>query len=428
MFKYLYLLGRRWRNPSIKKCFTWLKSTEKWSITELEQHQLKKLQEICLLAYQNSPFYKDFFDSHQFHPNDLKTLADIAKIPILTKKQLLDHVSEIHTKLPLKKKYLATTSGSSGKSLQFLREEAADSFNRASILRGYSWYGVNPWEFSGYFWGFNFSFWAKIKTRVLDFLQHRFRIFSYSEHEFKKFVQQLSKATYVSGYSSMIYETAKLINTQNLPKPKQLKLAVGTSEKIVENYQSEIQQAFGVKLTSEYGATETGIIGFECVEGNLHINMEGVIVEEIDHEIVVTNLVMQSFPIIRYQLGDYVALEKTDFKCKCGMNHHVIKEITGRIGETIEGKKHHYPSLYCYYIFKNVANKHHLNLNYQVIQEKKGYLVLYIEQPMNEQEKHYLSEEIHHYFKEDIEFIIIDASLPKNTAKKTTSFVSNLSK
>jgi len=37
--------------------------------------------------------------------------------------------------------------------------------------------------------------------------------------------------------------------------------------------------------------------------------MEGVIVEEIDLEIVVTNLQMQAFPIIRYQLGDYIKLD-----------------------------------------------------------------------------------------------------------------------
>ncbi len=426
MFKYLFLLGQKWRNPSMKSWFQWLKSTEKWSVADLEQHQLKKLQEITLFAYQNSAFYKDYFDRHQFNPNQIKTLADVELIPKLSKLQLLANVDAIHTKKRFKKVYKATTSGSSGNSLQFFRDELADSFNRASILRGYSWYGVNPWEFSGYFWGFNFTFWSKINTRILDFLQHRFRIFSYSENDFKKFVTKLQKATYISGYSSMIYETAKLINTQNLPKPTNLKLAIGTSEKIFETYQTEINNAFGLKLTSEYGATETGIIGFECKEGSLHINMEGVLVEEIDHEILVTNLVMQSFPIIRYQLGDYIELEKADFKCNCGMNHRIIKEITGRIGETIQGKNQQYPSLYCYYIIKNLSKQHQINLNYVVIQPKKGALEFHIEQKLDTKTTQYLITEIQQYFKLDIDFEIIDQSLPKDASKKSTSFISYL--
>ena len=423
MFKQLFFIGQQWRNPSMKKWFLWLKKTEQWSVDELEQHQLKKLQEIIQLAYQHSPFYKKYYDDHDFHPDELKSLADISKIPLLTKKQLLENVNEIHTKLQFKKKYKATTSGSSGDSLQFNRDESADSFNRAAIWRGYSWYGVQPWEYSGYFWGFNFTLITKIKTLFLDFLQHRFRIFTYSENDLLKFVHQLKKATYITGYSSMIYETASIINTKNLPKPKQIKLVVGTSEKIMGTYQEEVHKAFGVKLTSEYGATETGIIGFECAAGKLHINMEGVIVEELNHEIIVTNLRMSSFPIIRYQLGDYIRLAPKEEICKCGMKHRMIEEITGRIGSLIYGKKNQFPSFTFYYIFKNLA-KQQLNLNYLVIQQEKGSLQFHIEQKLNEKENKRLLEEIQKYFKHDIEFTIIDNSLPKDPAKKATSFIS----
>lgn len=425
MYKQLFFIGQQWRNPSMKKWFLWLKKTEQWSLDELEQHQLQKLQEITQLAYLHSPFYKKYYDELGFHPNELKYLSDIAKIPILTKKHVLENVGEIHTNLPFNKTYKAMTSGSSGDSLQFERDESADSFNRASIWRGYSWYGVQPWEYSGYFWGFNFTFITKIKTLFLDFLQHRFRIFSFSEKELMKFVDQLKKATYITGYSSMIYETARIINARKLHKPSHIKLVVGTSEKIMETYQNEVIEAFGVKLTSEYGATETGIIAFECPEGNLHINMEGVIVEELNNEIIVTNLQMSSFPIIRYQLGDYINLSPMEKSCKCGMKHRMIAEITGRIGELVHGKKQIYPSLYFYYIFKNLA-KQQLKLNYLVIQQEKGKLEFHIEQTLNEIENKRLKEEIQIYFKEDIEFVIIENSLPKETAKKVTSFITYL--
>lgn len=64
-----------------------------------------------------------------------------------------------------------------------------------------------------------------------------------------------------------------------------------------------MEKAFGAKIISEYGAAESGLIAYECPEcGNMHINMENVIVEESEGEIVVTNLLSRSFPIIRYKL------------------------------------------------------------------------------------------------------------------------------
>ena len=61
-------------------------------------------------------------------------------------------------------------------------------------------------------------------------------------------------------------------------------------------------------------------------------------IEEINHEIVVTNLQMKSFPIIRYKLGDYIELESDLKKCKCGRNLPVIEEIIGRETDTIYTK------------------------------------------------------------------------------------------
>lgn len=426
MYKVLYYIGQQLRNPSINKWLKFLKESDGWSREDLEAHQWNEFKKICNLAYQYSPFYKEFWDKSHFHPDMLKCLDDVQKIPILEKAQLLTNAASIHTNRFFKQTYTATTSGSTGDSLQFKRDESADSFNRAAIQRGYSWYQVHPWEFSGYFWGFDFKVWEQFKTRLLDRLQNRYRIFSYNEHSFKKFVKKIEKARYLSGYSSMLYDTAKLINSQQLEKPKQLKLVVGTSEKIFEAYQEEALKAYGSKIISEYGATEAGIIAFECPEGHMHITMEGVLVEEVNKEILVSNLVMQSFPLIRYRLGDYVKLAPKEFSCSCGRNHRIIEEVTGRVGALIQGKGQQYPSLYCYYIFKNLAAKSKLILNYQAIQEEKGKLKLLIEQALTEDEKLLLLKACENYFKKDLEIEIIDSYQAASRNQKVNSFISRI--
>lgn len=426
MFKGIYKIGERLRNPSISIWFPFLKESEKWTIASLEAYQLKKLQQLVTVAYENSTYYKNSFDAWGIKPSDIQRLEDLKKLPIINKKDLLNFNKEIHTNLTFKKLFQANTSGTSGQSLKFKREESADSFNRASIFRGYFWYNVNPWERNGYFWGYNFSEMAVLKIRMLDSLQNRFRIFNYRKESIDFFIKKLKKAKFIHGYSSMIYETAKIINSKNIEKPNNLRMVKGTSEKIFEAYQEEIQKAFGQRIISEYGAAETGIIAFECPKGNMHINMEGVIVEEIDNEIVVTNLIMHSFPIIRYKLGDYIKLASKTKKCECGMQHLIIEEVTGRIGQTVYGKINNYPSLYFYYIFKNLAAKYALLLNYQVIQQEKGKLIFLIEQPLDSMQLNCLENEIVVYFKDDMEFKIEHSRNLLTQNNKLKSFISNI--
>ncbi|MDN3618927.1 phenylacetate--CoA ligase family protein [Polaribacter undariae] len=424
--KFIYNLGEKIRNPSLKKKYNFLKESEKWSLEKLEGYQLKKLKELLKIAYDNSEFYKQKFDAEQLDINEVKTLEDLKFFPIINKKDLITYTSQIHTNLNFKKTFLASTSGTSGESLKFVREENADSFNRATIQRGYSWYNIHPWDRNGYFWGFSFSFISQQKNKILDFFQNRYRIFSYEETALKEFIKKSRKAKYIHGYSSMIYQTALLINKLNLPKPLHLKMIKGTSEKIFESYHSEIKKAFGLDIISEYGATESGIIAYECIEGNMHLNMEGVLVEEVDGEIIITNLQLQSFPIIRYQLGDYISLAPRDKKCACGMNHLILEEVTGRIGENVYGIHNTYPSLYFYYIFKNLSKREHLNLNYQVIQDKKGVLEFRLEQEINDIEMTLLRDEIKVYFKQDILISIFTNVKLLAVNGKFKSFISNV--
>ena len=67
-----------------------LEPIEKASVDELRALQLKRLKATLLHAYGNSPVYKAKFDLAGVHPSDCKSLADLAKFPFTTKKDLRD--------------------------------------------------------------------------------------------------------------------------------------------------------------------------------------------------------------------------------------------------------------------------------------------------------------------------------------------------
>jgi len=391
----------------------------------LQDHQLKKLKELLEYAYAHSEHYRRKYDAANFSPSDIRSLDDLKRIPILTKHELLENSSGIQIRTGPEKLFYSETSGSTGKPLVFFRNKDWDAWHRASAYRGYSWYGAKPWEYNGYFWGYDFSYKNRMKTKVLDFLQNRFRLFTYQNEEISQFVQKLKRASFLSGYSSMIYEVAKSIN--KIPnKPEfHLKVIIGTSEKIFDKYQAEVKRAFGQKIVSEYGSAEAGIIAFECPSGNMHVNMETAIVEEVDDQIIVTNLVSKSFPIIRYALGDYIKLGTTK-TCACGMHHHIINEVLGRVGKLIHGFKEQYPSLTLYYVFKNLAITHHLIVNYQAIQRKKGFLEVNLDNKLKDGDRALLDAEFLKYFGSDLAISVHEMVNLKSEHRKKADFISDL--
>ncbi len=68
-----------------------LEPIEKASVDELRALQLERLKWSLRHAYDNVPHYRRKFDDKGVHPDDLKSLADLAKFPFTTKHDLRDN-------------------------------------------------------------------------------------------------------------------------------------------------------------------------------------------------------------------------------------------------------------------------------------------------------------------------------------------------
>ena len=68
-----------------------LEPIERASRDELTALQLQRLQWTLRHAYRNVPHYTAAFDAMGVHPDDVRTLADLARFPFTTKKDLRDH-------------------------------------------------------------------------------------------------------------------------------------------------------------------------------------------------------------------------------------------------------------------------------------------------------------------------------------------------
>jgi len=74
-----------------KPTFGELEAIETASRDEISALQLERLKWSLRHAYDNVPFHKKAFNEKGVHPDDLKSLSDLAKFPFMTKTALRDN-------------------------------------------------------------------------------------------------------------------------------------------------------------------------------------------------------------------------------------------------------------------------------------------------------------------------------------------------
>jgi phenylacetate-CoA ligase len=417
----IFKLGAHFRNPGLFTQINALLENDMAPRNSRMAYQEQRLADLLQHMKNHSPYYGSLINL------DIPAREALAALPIVDKAFLVQNIDQLNCYKQFEKLIEVETSGTSGLSFKFKKNVLWDTNNRAAWMRNYAWYGVNPWDKNGYFWGYNIQGKSRYKTMALDILQNRFRVFNYDDEAIKNFLVKLKSSVFLHGYSSMIYEVAKVgeklgFLPTDFPKLKMIK---GTSEKIYPHYHDVVMRVFGQKIISEYGAAETGIIAYECPQGNMHVNDENVIVEVIDGEAVVTNLNAYSLPIIRYKLGDAITMDDIT-QCTCGRKSAIISEVHGRVGKVIRGKAKSFPSLTLYYVFKNLALDHGIMLQYQGVQTEVGRIILKIVEELSSSQKTLLQNELEKYFGQDLEVEITDKEHIHDKSGKLTDFKTSL--
>ena len=105
-----------------------------------------------------------------------------------------------------------------------------------------------------------------------------------------------------------------------------------------------VEAAFRCPVIESYSASEAAPLTLPCTRGRLHVNADWFILEPVDaagepvpagrfsHSVLVTNLANLVQPLIRYELGDSVAMDAD--ACPCGRPLPTIR-VQGRTEEIL---------------------------------------------------------------------------------------------
>ncbi|MHA1381697.1 MAG: phenylacetate--CoA ligase family protein [Candidatus Helarchaeota archaeon] len=358
VINFLYPLNQRLsgrRTLELLKYFEFLNTQTR---EKIEKNQWKCLKNILYHAYNNVPFYKESFDSIGIKPSDINRIEDFKYLPILEKKDIKKNPSKFIAQQYSSKLSEVRTAGSTGTPLKYFMSKDAFSANQAAAWRSRKWWGLNIGDPNVLFWGHSASFHPGIKGKLAcitrpfkDRLLNR-RTFSAYEMYDQNMVRiwkiiMKFKPCYIRGYASSLYSFAKFLKEKKIQTHMvPLKAIISTSEVLYEWQRRLIYEVFKCPVINEYGATEVGIIGYECPQGKLHLMEEIIFVELVESlgakkekykDILVTQLYNYGAPLIRYRIGDIAQNIKKE--CTCNSNLLILEGLKGRSHDLIKTPK-----------------------------------------------------------------------------------------
>jgi len=273
----------------------------------------------------------------------IENLSDVARLPILTKKQIQESGAAMTAQIvPESKRLRNQTGGSTGSPLQFWVDVERFSSRLASTVRHNEWAGYRPGDWTTYLWGARLDLSTK-KTFTAGprnyWLDRRLELntSNIDEQDWSRFIERIRKyrPQVMIAYASAAVEFAHEVTRRN--EPLTFRSIITTAEVLTLAQRQLLEQTFSGKVFNRYGCREVSVIASECEFHHMHVNADALLLEiEPDRglplgtgRVLVTDLLNRSMPLIRYDIGD-AARWRTDQACACGRTLPLIENIEGR--------------------------------------------------------------------------------------------------
>ena len=311
---------------------------------EIQALQATRLRDFLQRAGATVPFYADRFKAAGFDPRAVRSAADLAALPLLSKADIRQNAERLKAQGhgPLTR---YNTGGSSGEPLVFWIGKGRKSHDVAAKWRATRWWGVDIGDPEAVIWGSPIEHGAQDRMRLWRdrlFRSTLLPAFEMSEARVDGFIawMQQHRPRMLFGYPSALSHIAATAERRGIRLDGLgLRVAFVTSERLYDEQRATISRVFGCPVANGYGGRDAGFIAHECPHGSMHLSAEDIVVETVGPdgqpvpagtagEIVVTHLATADFPFIRYRTGDVAVLD--DAVCACGRGLPLLRELQGR--------------------------------------------------------------------------------------------------
>ncbi len=329
---------------------SWDPRIEEMPKEDLRKMQYKLLKSLVYRLYSFSPFYHERMKEQNVHPDDIRELSDVNKLPFMFKRDLRDNYPDkIFTSTQEELVRYHVSSGTTGKptvvgytqndldswTTSLARALTSLGLGRGDVIQVSYGYGL----FTG---GLGLHYGAeRIGATVLPT--------SVGNTERQIELMQDLGATAIACTPSYLLHIGEVAEKMGIDIKKDTKLRTGVlgAEPWTDRMRTRIEDWLGIKAYDIYGTSElSGPMFTECTEQKgFHIWSDLALVEIIDPgtgeslgpgekgELTITMLQKEALPMIRYRIGDITVMD--DDVCTCGRTHPRIQRIQGRVDDML---------------------------------------------------------------------------------------------
>jgi phenylacetate-CoA ligase len=329
---------RRWHplRPGMMRSLALMDHADEETIS---RYQNRRLQLLVRLAAARSPFYRAWFREARLDPRSVRTVADLAQLPLLDRSHLVTGAEQFLV-YPERLLWQAHSSGTSGAPITCYRTPGSSVFELSILERQWSWFGLGRSPRRVILRGAFSADQGGPSTKLLPGARQLLVwSFGLTPETLPAVVDAIRdfRPDAVEGWPSAITVLASLLHDQGLTVPVR---AVITSSEVTTAAQADLMRAvFRGPIVDHYGQAERVAMGGSCEAGGYHVFPDYGIVELLpvpgtpdSWEIVGTALHNWGFPLFRYRTGDHVRSVDPG-TCRCGRAYPTLGRIDGRVSD-----------------------------------------------------------------------------------------------
>jgi phenylacetate-CoA ligase len=323
----------------------------------IQAHMNTRLQALVAVA-SDVPYYRDLFRGAGIDPATIRSVEDLARVPLTSKADLRAGFPDRTTAhaVPSQRRRAMRTSGSTGLPFNFYWDRACADELFGTYLSCLEWAGTGLWD-THVAVAVPATFasnpdppsrtrrWA----RRLAFGEQVIRLsaIDVTTREFVDVVGGLrDRGYFIRAYPSALAHLAARLVHEDRRLPRYPAVVITYGETLTETNAAHIAEVFRCRVVNNYTSWDIPLIAQTCPDNPrmLHVNSDRVVVRIVRPDgtpaprgesgrVAVTDLGNHVMPFINYLLGDRAV---DAGPCDCGRGWPALASVDGRDTEVIE--------------------------------------------------------------------------------------------
>ena len=367
-----------------------LRRTQWLSPEDIEQLQMRRLRRLAQHATEHVRYWREALGTAGLVPDDLRTLADLGRIPPLDKHALRENIyfDLLADNSEKRKMCKLVTCGSTGEPLPVFVDQLQRDMRWANAMRNVEWTGYRFGEPRAHLSHAGAGVPVREAlaewTHALFARRWLFPSFPVDAALLRRFAQHVRRhpATLIEGDTEVLALVALLLSAQGVPSLG-AKAILTAGQTLSPETRQLIERQLGARVFDRYQSGEFGPIAQECERSRgYHVNAESYIVEVVREgqparegevgDVLVTDLNNRCLPLLRYRLADLAAISRR--RCACGRGLPLLERIVGRSPSAVRGADGRYvPASFFARLF---GDYEYAVRAYQVLQDSPGRILV----------------------------------------------------